>query len=537
METSGSFFSNIRIGYRIGLAFLSVITLLALMGGQSLRTLDNVNSALNKVTRDAYPKVKLLSQIGNAVDAQARYTRNLFIFDNAQTQAQETRNIQQSRESVAALFVQLEPLVQSRTGKELFTAARAAMNHYERELDALLQSLRRGESDTARDHLESTLRPAQLALMEAASKLSEHQQNVMANDSDAAERQVRTGRLATTTIAIVAPLVALLLCWLVARSITRPLHTAVQVAEAVADGNLTSHIPTDRRDEVGQLLAALARMNASLVRIVSNVRLSSDSIVTGSTEIANGNSDLSQRTEEQASNLEETAASMEQLTSTVQQNADSARRAQALASGASNVAAQGGSVVQEVVRTMDEIKQSSSRMSDILGVIDGIAFQTNILALNAAVEAARAGEQGRGFAVVASEVRILAQRSAEAAKEIKGLILDSDTHVQAGSALVEQAGHTMRDIVEQVAQVSTLVAEISAASAEQSSGINQVGDAVQQLDQVTQQNAALVEQSAAAADSLKFQAHALTQAVVQFRLPQDATDRTAVPLGLGLAAS
>ncbi|WP_272551831.1 methyl-accepting chemotaxis protein [Acidovorax sp. NCPPB 3576] len=283
------------------------------------------------------------------------------------------------------------------------------------------------------------------------------------------------------------------------------------------------------KDEVGQLLNALQRMNASLVQIVGNVRTSADSIATGSVQIANGNADLSQRTEEQASNLEETAASMEELTSTVQQNADSARRAHQLAAGASAVATQGGSVVSNVVSTMQDIQQSSSRMAEIIGVIDGIAFQTNILALNAAVEAARAGEQGRGFAVVASEVRSLAGRSAEAAKEIKAMIEASVSRVSSGSDLVAQAGRTMDEVVSQVTQVSTLLSEISAASAEQSSGINQVGDAVQQLDQVTQQNAALVEESAAAADSLKFQAESLSRMVAQFRLPGDTDTGTAAP--------
>ncbi|MBO9688141.1 MAG: HAMP domain-containing protein [Mitsuaria chitosanitabida] len=306
--------------------------------------------------------------------------------------------------------------------------------------------------------------------------------------------------------------------WLLSRAIALPMAQAVQVAEAVAAGDLRSDIDQDARDETGQLLTALKRMNESLMRIVGQVRQSSDSIATGTGEIASGNADLSQRTEQQAANLQQTAASMEELTATVKQNADIARTATQLAQSASEVAVSGGQAVQEVVAVMRQIDESSRRINDIIGTIDGIAFQTNILALNAAVEAARAGEQGRGFAVVASEVRALAQRSAAAAKEIKSLIGDSGAKVETGSRLAGSAGETMGQIVEQVRRVSDLISEISAASAEQSQGIDQIGDAISQLDQVTQQNAALVEESAAAAESLKHQAAQLNQAVAVFRL-------------------
>ena len=303
------------------------------------------------------------------------------------------------------------------------------------------------------------------------------------------------------------------------RSICNPLSEAQALAQAIAQGDLTDRrVDTSGQDEAAGLLRALSQMRSSLSQMVSQVRTSTDSISTASTEIASGNQDLSQRTEQTASNLQQAASSMEQLTGTVKQSADSARQANQLASSAAEVAARGGNVVSQVVTTMNEINASSKKISDIIGVIDGIAFQTNILALNAAVEAARAGEQGRGFAVVASEVRSLAGRSAEAAKEIKSLIGASVERVQAGSRLVADAGATMTEIVGSVQRVSDIIGEITAAAAEQSDGIGQVNTAVVQLDQMTQQNAALVEESAAAAESLRDQAGRLAQVVGTFRL-------------------
>jgi methyl-accepting chemotaxis protein-1 (serine sensor receptor) len=311
---------------------------------------------------------------------------------------------------------------------------------------------------------------------------------------------------------------------LFSRAVVRPLDAAVQVARAVAGGNLTAAQPNTRRDEVAQLLNALHTMQQALSQVVQGVRQNAHSVATASTQIAHGNNDLSARTEQQASALEETAASMEELSSTVQQNAAHARQASQLAHNASTVAAQGGSVVGQVVATMHDIQSASQRIADIIGVIDSIAFQTNILALNAAVEAARAGEQGRGFAVVAGEVRALAQRSATAAREIKELITANVSSVAQGSAQVDQAGATMDQVVAAIASVSQIVGDISAASSEQASGVAQVGDAIMQMDQVTQQNAALVEESAAAADSLRTQAQQLVQAVSVFQLAGDVQD-------------
>jgi len=316
----------------------------------------------------------------------------------------------------------------------------------------------------------------------------------------------------------------------ITRSIVVPLSGAVAVAQRVAAGELTSDVRVEGKDETSELLQALRDMNESLAKTVGEVRSGTELITTASHEIAAGNADLSSRTESQASSLEETASSMEELTSTVKQNADNARQANQLAVTASSVAEKGGSVVSQVVETMGSIKASSSKIVDIIGVIDGIAFQTNILALNAAVEAARAGEQGRGFAVVASEVRNLAQRSAGAAKEIKALIGDSVDKVDAGSRLVDEAGQTMDLIVTSIRQVADIMGEITAATQEQSTGIEEVNQAITQMDEMTQQNAALVEQSAAAAESMQEQAELLAQAVSVFKLADDGMRRPAAAI-------
>ncbi|MBV8379930.1 MAG: HAMP domain-containing protein [Paucibacter sp.] len=365
--------------------------------------------------------------------------------------------------------------------------------------------------------VDTELNPAvktYLASLEAFGQLQVSQRADALADAQAAKRHVSHIQLALMGLVAVLGLAA---AGAVVRSIVLPLRKAVDVSTAIAAGDLTVEVSTQRRDELGQMLRAMGAMVVRLRSIVGDVRQASDSIATGTTQIASGNVDLSQRTEEQASNLQQTAASMEQLTATVQKNAEAAQQARQLSTTASEVASKGGEVVGRVVATMAQISESSKKISDIIGTIDGIAFQTNILALNAAVEAARAGEQGRGFAVVASEVRSLAQRSAEAAREIKSLISDSVAKVEAGSTLVGDAGTAIEDIMQQVRRVNDIVGEISASSLEQNQGIGQIGDAVNQLDQVTQQNAALVEESAAAAESLKQQAEQLVQTVSQFR--------------------
>jgi methyl-accepting chemotaxis protein len=377
---------------------------------------------------------------------------------------------------------------------------------------------RAGDNKGAAALVSASMLPAADSYVKSVQELEKYQAEL--SDVNFA---TATADLASTEMLLIGllaggMLIGVGMAWFTARSITQPLKQALSVAAAIADNDLSKPVHSDRGDELGELLRELDQMRSSLHQVVSQVRGSPGSITTASAEIATGNQDLSGRTEQTASNLQQAASSMEQLTGAVRQSADSARQAEQLATSAAEVAARGGQVVSEVVATMNEINTSSKRISDIIGVIDGIAFQTNILALNAAVEAARAGEQGRGFAVVASEVRSLAGRSAEAAREIKVLIGASVDKVESGSRLVANAGNTMTEIVSSVQRVSDIIGEITAAAAEQSDGIGQVNTAVIQLDQMTQQNAALVEQSAAAAESLKDQAVRLSDVMSIFRL-------------------
>ena len=384
--------------------------------------------------------------------------------------------------------------------------------------DAIAAARKAGDAPKAQQLFEQTFSPAAKLYLESIREVAQSQRDRLDQVLKELQTTNRRSRMALLIFGACALLTGGALALWLARSITRPLHQAVSVADAISHFDLSRRIDVQGSDETGQLLRALETMQSALLRLIGELRGSTDSISTASAEIATGNMDLSSRTEQTASNLQQAAASLMQLTGTVRQTADSATTANQLASSAAETAQRGGTVMSQVVATMGEISESSRRIADIIGVIDGIAFQTNILALNAAVEAARAGEQGRGFAVVAGEVRSLAQRSAEAAREIKTLIATSVDRVESGSRLVTSAGSTMHDIVNSVQRVTDIIGEISAAAQEQREGIDQVNAAVGQLDQMTQQNAALVEQAASAAESLKDQSQRLADAISVFRL-------------------
>jgi methyl-accepting chemotaxis protein len=415
-------------------------------------------------------------------------------------------------------------------GKELMGAVGEKRKTFIAAREEAFAAIKANDAAAVAEMLEKKLLPASAAYLDAIGAFKQYQDDLSATTTAAVAADVNNAKVTLALLALAGLAIGLFTAYVMTRSVTVPLQAAVVSTRTIASGDLSQTIVVEGNDEVADLQRALHDMQNALRQLVGQVRGSTDSISHASTEIAIGNQDLSSRTEQTASNLQETASSMEQLTGTVKQSADSARQANQLASSAAEVAARGGQVVSQVVSTMDEINASSKKINDIIGVIDGIAFQTNILALNAAVEAARAGEQGRGFAVVAAEVRSLAGRSADAAKEIKALIGASVERVEAGSRLVADAGKTMTEIVGSVQRVSDIIGEITAASAEQSDGIGQINSSVTQLDQMTQQNAALVEEAAAAAESLKDQAQNLAQTVGMFRLGNDSGFGASAPV-------
>ncbi|WP_457356505.1 methyl-accepting chemotaxis protein [Roseateles sp. P5_D6] len=507
-----------KIGTRLTAGFAMVIALLAALAIIGVTKINAVNGSTEIILHDRFVKVSLAHLIENEVNAQLRAIRTALIASDKGVVDKELAKIEASVPVVNDAIQKLTATVHSERGRAALQALVDGRAKFKEHQAPLIEMIKAGKVEDGRTELITGILPLQGVYLHAVEEFARSQTESMEQFGAEAKETAAAAKFLMILLSAVAVGLATLIAVLLSRSITRPIAEALHVAETVASGDLTSEIKSHGRDETGQLLLALHSMNQSLVRIVDQVRLSSESIATGSQEIATGSADLSQRTEEQASNLEETASSMEELTATVQRSAASAREAAALAGAASKVATRGGAVVSEVVTTMGNISASSRKIADITGVIDGIAFQTNILALNAAVEAARAGEHGRGFAVVAGEVRTLAQRAATAAKEIKVLIGESVERVDAGVRLVEGAGVTMEEIVRNVQQVATLIAEIGAAADQQSVGIGEVSNAVNQLDQVTQQNAALVEESAAAADSLSQQARRLTEVVGVFKL-------------------
>jgi methyl-accepting chemotaxis protein len=515
---------NLKIGTRLGLGFGVVLLLLIAVAFIAITRIHSINDSTKAMVEDRYAKIKMATTIRAGVNVQARFLRNAIIG------ASDPAEVKSSLEKLDAavknngeLMDKLKPMINTPKGETLYKAMVDTRAAYGQSRDIVVKLLRDGKAQEAGAYLLKELRPPQNAFFDAVAAMADFQDQKMQEEAQKAAADGSAAVTMTLVLSVIAVIAALAIGYVITRSIIRPVHQALLVAQTVAAGDLTSRIDVTTRDETGQLLQALKAMNESLVKVVSSVRQGSEGVSTASAEIASGNHDLSARTESQASALEETAASMEELSATVKQNADSARQANQLAQSASTVAMEGGAVVAQVVDTMKGINDSSRKMADIISVIEGIAFQTNILALNAAVEAARAGEQGRGFAVVASEVRSLAGRSADAAKEIKGLINASVERVEHGTVLVDQAGTTMTNVVSSIKRVTDLMGEISAASDEQAAGVSQVGEAVTEMDQVTQQNAALVEEMAAAASSLKSQSEELVQTVAVFKLDGNAT--------------
>ena len=506
-----------KIGIRLGLGFALIVALLIATAGIGINRLGVVNDATTLIVQDRYHKVDLANEIKDHLNKIVRSAAYATMLTEPDQVKRELGRMEQSRQAIANLVPEIERQLNTEKGKELFRKVTATRAPYVAATGHFMKLIEEGKKDDARKALLTEIRPAQTAYFAALDTFSDLVEGLMNQAGKEAEETFKLARMIMLALAAAAAIIAGLAAFFVTRSITRPINEAVKVAQTVAAGDLTSNITVQSKDETGQLMQALKDMNDSLVKIVGEVRIGTDTIATASAQIASGNQDLSSRTEQQASSLEETASSMEELTSTVRQNGENARQANQLAITASDVAVKGGAVVSQVVSTMDAINTSSKKIVDIISVIDGIAFQTNILALNAAVEAARAGEQGRGFAVVASEVRSLAQRSASAAREIKGLIDDSVEKVGVGTQLVGQAGATMEEIVSSVRRVTDIMGEISAATSEQVAGIEQVNQAVVEMDTVTQQNAALVEEAAAAAESLQDQAKTLVQVVSVFR--------------------
>jgi methyl-accepting chemotaxis protein-1 (serine sensor receptor) len=511
--------NNLKISTRLTLLIGVLASLLVLVGSIGLYGVSKSNSALQTVYLDR------TIPIGQLADINYQGLRNRYEIAAALLDPSDKR-IKQSVETVEGNMRTIDKVWASYMASYLTTdEQRLADNfktHYARYLQdgikPALSTLGAKDYTQTQDLLMNKISPFFKDMHADLNALIKLQQDVAKVEFDSATQRYDTIKKVSISSIVLGLLFALGFGWSLLRSVTLPLRHAAEVADAIAEGDLTHTVDVSGNNEISVLMRAMSHMQTNLTKVVANVRQGSEGVATASAEIAQGNHDLSSRTESQASALEETAASMEQLSSTVQQNAENAQQANQLALAASSTAVQGGEVVAQVVETMKHINDSSKRISDIISVIDGIAFQTNILALNAAVEAARAGDQGRGFAVVASEVRNLAGRSAAAAKEIKNLIGASVQRVEQGTSLVDQAGATMSEVVSSIRRVTDIMGEISAASREQSLGVSQVGEAVTQMDQVTQQNAALVEQMAAAATSLKSQAHDLVQTVAVFKL-------------------
>ena len=523
---------SLRLSSRLLLAFGVVVLMSMLSSGFALWELNKIESNLENIVTETNVKTALNNELAESVHIVTRVIRTIVLLSDDQEKKEQQKKVIVARDTYDKARAEMEKFPASPEGKAIRAEIDAAAARTRPMNTKAMELGFAGKAAEATALLVREAGPSAQAWQDAIDKNIALQNKHAAEDFASSQASYTSAKFALIACALVSAVLAVVLTLLVVRSVVAELGgepaDVAALAHAVAGSDLTTRIVVKPGDTTS-VVAGMARMQASLSGIVDTVRGNADSVATASAQIAQGNLDLASRTEEQASALQQTAASMEQLGSTVKQNADNALQANQLALGASDVAIKGGEVVAQVVDTMKGINDSSRKIVDIIAVIDGIAFQTNILALNAAVEAARAGEQGRGFAVVASEVRSLAQRSAAAAKEVKGLITESVDRVGQGTALVDQAGATMAEIVSSIRRVTDIMGEISAASLEQATGVAQVGDAVSQMDQATQQNSALVEESAAAAESLKAQAEALVAAVAVFKLGHGASAMPAMP--------
>jgi methyl-accepting chemotaxis protein len=512
---------NLRIGMRLALGFGLVLALLIAVTATGISHLAAARDDLDRIVQEDQQKIDLAEGMSKAILAKSVAARNIGLLSDVTAMQREARQLDDLAKIYGDAEGKLLRLIGSARERELLESIKAQEQASAGPVKNAVDLGLAFQGDLAIKVLMEEVQPTQQRWLKALDELVEHEKSIARTRVELTRANFVRARNLAVGLGLLALLCGATVAILITRSITGPLGRAVNVAQSVAAGDLTCRIDVDSRDEAGQLLAALKAMNDGLLRIVGDVRSGAEVVNVAAGEIAAGNSNLSQRTEEQASSLEETASSMEEIVATVRQTADNSKRASQLGSGATESALKGGDVVGKVVSTMGLINGSSKKIVDIISVIDGIAFQTNILSLNAAVEAARAGEQGRGFAVVAAEVRNLAQRSSVAAKEIKLLIDDSVAKIGDGARLVEQAGHAMSEIVASVRKVNDIVVEIAAASAEQQSGIEQVNRAIAQMEQVIQQNAALVEQAAASAAALEDQAGGLNDTIGVFKLPED----------------